>query len=281
MNSIDKNKKWSSFIIINIALIISAICYNVLLLPMNIVSGGTGGVATILKTALNIDPSVSLLVLAIACLIICYIFLGKETTLASTYISIIYPLYVKMTGFMVDLFIIRKADIFVIAIFAGIISGIASGLIYKQGYNSGGFSIISQILFEKFKIPVAKTTLVMNTTIVLVASLYFGIVKAMYAIIYLYISSYVIDKVILGVSKNKAFFIVTTEADKISSYIIDVLNHGTTEFGVKGGILEKKKDVVLVVIPTKDYYKVKEGVRMIDSKAFFVATDSYEVKGAD
>ena len=281
MNSIDKSKKWSSFIIINIALIISAICYNVLLLPMDIVSGGTGGVATILKAVLNIDPSVSLLVLAIACLIICYIFLGKETTLASTYISIIYPLYVKMTGFMVDLFIIKKADIFVIAIFAGIISGIASGLIYKQGYNSGGFSIISQILFEKLKIPVAKTNLVMNTTIVLVASLYFGIVKAMYAIIYLYISSYVIDKVILGVSKNKAFFIVTTEADKISSYIIDVLNHGTTEFGVKGGILEKKKDVVLVVIPTKDYYKVKEGVRMIDSKAFFVATDSYEVKGAD
>ena len=281
MNSIDKSKKWSSFIIINIALIVSAICYNVLLLPMNIVSGGTGGVATILKAVLNIDPSVSLLVLAIACLIICYIFLGKETTLASTYISIIYPLYVKMTGFMVDLFIIKKADIFVIAIFAGIISGIASGLIYKQGYNSGGFSIISQILFEKLKIPVAKTNLVMNTTIVLVASLYFGIVKARYAIISLYISSYVIDKVILGVSKNKAFFIVTTEADKISSYIIDVLNHGTTEFGVKGGILEKKKDVVLVVIPTKDYYKVKEGVRMIDSKAFFVATDSYEVKGAD
>lgn len=281
MNSIDSNNRMSSFIIINIALLVSSICYNVLLLPMDIVSGGTGGVATILKTALNISPSLSLLILAIACLIICYIFLGKETTLASTYISIIYPVYVKMTEFMVDLFIIKKADIFVIAIFAGIISGIASGLIYKQGYNSGGFSIISQILFEKFKIPVAKTTLVMNTTIVLVASLYFGIVKAMYAIIYLYISSYVIDKVILGVSKNKAFFIVTTEADKISSYIIDVLNHGTTEFGVKGGILEKKKDVVLVVIPTKDYYKVKEGVRMIDSKAFFVATDSYEVKGAD
>ncbi|MBR6948680.1 MAG: YitT family protein [Bacilli bacterium] len=281
MNSIDSNNRMSSFIIINIALLVSSICYNVLLLPMDIVSGGTGGVATILKTALNIFPSLSLLILAIACLIICYIFLGKEKTLASTYISIIYPVYVKMTEFMVDLFIIKKADIFVIAIFAGIISGIASGLIYKQGYNSGGFSIISQILFEKFKIPVAKTTLVMNTTIVLVASLYFGIVKAMYAIIYLYISSYVIDKVILGVSKNKAFFIVTTEADKISSYIIDVLNHGTTEFGVKGGILEKKKDVVLVVIPTKDYYKVKEGVRMIDSKAFFVATDSYEVKGAD
>ena len=45
MNSIDKNKKWSSFIIINIALIISAICYNVLLLPMDIVSGGTGSSA--------------------------------------------------------------------------------------------------------------------------------------------------------------------------------------------------------------------------------------------
>ena len=89
MNSIDSNNRMSSFIIINIALLVSSICYNVLLLPMDIVSGGTGGVATILKTALNISPSLSLLILAIACLIICYIFLGKETTLASTYISII------------------------------------------------------------------------------------------------------------------------------------------------------------------------------------------------
>ena len=281
MNSIDNNNKLSSFIIINISLLVSAVCYNVLLLPLNIVSGGTGGVATILNTALNIDPSLSLLVLAIVCLIICYIFLGKETALASTYISIIYPVYVKMTEFMTDLFIIKKADIFVIAIFAGLISGITGGLIYKQGYNSGGFSIISQILFEKFRISVAKTTLVMNTIIVIVASLYFGIVKAMYAIIYFYICSYVIDKVILGVSKNKAFFIVTTEADKISSYIIEILNHGTTEFGVKGGIIDKKRDVVLVVIPTKDYYRVKEGVKLIDPKAFFVATDSYEVKGAE
>ena len=281
MNSIDSTNRWGSFFIINFALLISAACYNVLLLPLDIVSGGTGGVATILNTAMNIDPSLSLLVLAIACLVICRIFLGREKTIASTYISIIYPVYVKLTEFMTDWFSIKKADIFVIAIFAGIICGIASGLVYKQGYNSGGFSIISQILFEKFKISVAKTTLVMNTMIVVVASLYFGIVKAMYAVIFLYISSYVIDKVILGVSKNKAFFIVTTEADKISSYIIETLNHGTTEFGVKGGILEKKKDVVLAVIPTKDYYKVKEGVRMIDSNAFFVATDSYEVKGAD
>ena len=59
------------------------------------------------------------------------------------------------------------------------------------------------------------------------------------------------------------------------------LGHGITCFGVKGGFVAKRKDALLTVIPTRDYYRVTEGIKMIDPKAFFVATDSYEVKGAD
>ena len=88
------------------------------------------------------------------------------------------------------------------------------------------------------------------------------------------------DKVLLGISKNKAFYIVTTKPEEISEFIINNLGHDTTNFDVKGGFLEKKKNVILTVIPTRDYYKVKEAISMIDETAFFVATDSYEVKGA-
>ena len=36
----------------------------------------------------------------------------------------------------------------------------------------------------------------------------------------------------------------------------------------------------VIVEPTNEYYKVTEGIKMIDDKAFFVVTDSYEVVGA-
>ncbi len=170
---------------------------------------------------------------------------------------------------------------FILVIFAGFINGITAGIIYKIGYNSGGFSAISQILYKKFNIPVAKSSFVISVIIVCFAAYYFGMTKAMYAIIFLYVTNIIMDKVILGISKNKAFYIVTTEPEKISDYIINVLGHDTTNFEVKGGFLDKKKSVLLAVIPTNDYYKVKEGIHFIDNKAFFVATDSYEVKGAN
>ena len=35
----------------------------------------------------------------------------------------------------------------------------------------------------------------------------------------------------------------------------------------------------MTVLPTKDYYKLKEGIKIIDEKAFYIITDSYEVVG--
>ena len=115
---------------------------------------------------------------------------------------------------------------------------------------------------------------------ILTSSFFFGTTNAMYAIILLYINNIVLDKVLLGISKNKAFYIITSEEAEIKNYIIKHLNHSVTIFDVKGGFLEKKRKVLLVVIPSKEYYKLTEGIKLLDKEAFFVVTDAYEVSGA-
>ena len=269
------------FFVISFALALSAACYNIFLLQCNIVSGGTGGVATILKKTIGWDQSLTLLIQSFFFLIVSYFFLGKEKTLASLYASLLYPVFVKITDPFTHLVEFHSNDLFVIVIFAGIINGIANGIIYKTENNSGGFCVLNQILYEKFHLSIAKTSLLINMIIVLIGGYFFGATTAMYALIYLYIDNLVLDKVLLGVSNNKAFYIITTEEKKITNYIMNTLGHGVTCFGVKGGFLEKRKDALLTVIPTRDYYRLTEGIKMIDPKAFFVATDSYEVKGAD
>ena len=87
------------------------------------------------------------------------------------------------------------------------------------------------------------------------------------------------DKVLLGISNNKAFYIITSEEEQIKKYIIEHLHHNVTTFDVKGGFLEKKRKVLLSIIPSREYYRVTEGIKNIDNKAFFVVTDSYEVIG--
>lgn len=268
------------FLLLLVALLLGALLYNIILLPLNLVTGGVAGLATITHYIYGINPAIIVFTISFATLILSFMYLGVEKTAASVAACIIYPLLIELTSFARHLIIIDNNDLLVVVLFAGIISGIANGLMYKSGYNNGGYATIVQILFQKLKWSRAKTSLVLNATTVLVGAHFFGLTKALYAIIFLYINSLVMDRVLLGISKNKAFYIITEKEQEVKEYIIDNLNHTVTSFDVKGGFLESKKRVILTIIPTREYYKVTEGIKLIDKDAFFVVTDSYQVKGA-
>ena len=263
-----------------ISLVLSAIVYNVFLLPQSLVTGGTGGIATITHYLYGIDPSLMIFSITAACAILGLMYLGKERTLGSLAVSFSYPVIVKLTAFLSNSISIETSDMLIVVVFAGVLSGIANGLMYRTGYSNGGLPIISQILFETKKIAISKSSLVMNIIIVGVGAYFFGTTNALYAIIFLYINNLVLDKVLLGISNNKAFYIITDEEDEVKEYIINHLGHTVTIFDVKGGFLNSKRRVILTVIPSREYYKVTEGIKEIDKNAFFVVTDAYQVEGA-
>ena len=262
------------------SLLLNAILYNLLLLPLSLVTGGTNGVATITHYLYHIDPAIMIFLLSMACCIISFMYLGKERTIGTLVACVIYSLLVKVTSDIGTIIDIDTSDVLLVVLFAGVLSGIANGLMYKSGYSNGGFPIISQVLYEKFKISIAKSSLIINITIVIVGALFFGTTNALYAIILLYINGIVLDKVLLGISNNKAFYIITSKEKEIKEYIIESLKHTVTTFEVKGGFLESKRKVILTVIPSREYYRVTEGIKAIDKEAFFVVTDSYQVEGA-
>lgn len=277
--TIHKKKIIKRLTMLIVSLFLSAIIYNLFLLPINLVTGGAGGIATITNYIYGIDPAFMIFIISLACGILSVFYLGIEPTVATIIATIIYPVFVKITAPISEIIFINYNDMFVIAIYAGALCGLANGLMYKSGYSSGGLPVISQILKKYYNIPIAKTSAFMNTVIVIIGATFFGWTKAMYALILIYINSLVINKILLGISNNKAFYIITDEKDKIRDYIIRTLGHSVTIFDVKGGFLLNKNNVVLTVIPTHEYYKVTEGIKMIDEKAFFVVTDAYEVVG--
>lgn len=276
---INKKKATVRFIILFISLLLSAIVYNLLLLPLNLVTGGVQGVAVITRALYGINPAIMIFLLSAACIIISFLYLGKEKTMAAIAVSIIFPLLIQLTSPIGQLFP-KDVDTLLLVIFAGVLGGVSSGLIYKSGYNNGGFSIIAQIMFEHKKISIAKTNLIINGLIVILGAFFFGSNNALYAIIYLYITSIVTDKVLLGISNNKAFYIMTDKEEQVNDYILRVLGHSVTIFDVKGAFLEQKRRVLLTVIPSREYYRFTEGIKEIDPDVFFVVTDSYQVKGA-
>lgn len=280
LDVIRKKKQLYRIILMGASLFLSAILYNVFLLPLSLVTGGTQGVATITHYLYDINPATMLFLLSIACAILSLMFLGVKRTVGTLVASIVYPLLVQLTSPLNGLIDAENIDMLLMVLFAGVISGVANGLMYKTGYSNGGFPVISQILFEEKQVPISKSSLAINVSIVLVGAYFFGITNALYAIIFLYINGIVLDKVLLGISNNKAFYIITSKDDEIKEYIIKTLKHNVTTFEVKGGFLDKNRKVMLTVIPSREYYRVTEGIKEIDKDAFFVVTDSYTVEGA-
>ena len=138
-----------------------------------------------------------------------------------------------------------------------------------------------KIMSKYFKITMGTSMLMVDGLIVLSGAFIFGWTKFMYAIVVLYIVSIMADRVLIGVSNAKAFYIITENPSKVAEYVINELNHSVTEIKAKGLYTESKTTVLFTVIPTKEYYKFKEGIKEIDKNAFITVIDAYEVLGGE
>lgn len=281
LDKIKYQKLLQRYAMLTVSLLISAVVYNVFIRPANIVTGGTNGIAVITENLFGINPSLMIFLLCAFLLIFSFIFLGTEETIAALYITIVYPVLVELTSVLINYVNIEKSALLATIIFGGIIGGIANGIVYKTGFNTGGIGIISKILYKYKKIAITTCSFIINIIIVCCGGLVFGFNMILYAAVYLFISNLVSERILLGVSRNKVFYIISKEYKKIGSFIIDELNHDITTFTTKGKFLEKRQKVIMVVVPTKEYFLVKESVKEIDNNAFIIVTDGYETKGAD
>lgn len=272
-------KTITKYILLIITLLISAIIFNVLLLPLEIVAGGTNGLSIITKHLFNIDPSLFMIIIyGILCLL-SLIFLGKKETSFAIVSMIVYPLFVKLTADLNIYLNINYEDPLMLCLFYGIIGGICTGLVFKLGFNQGGISIISQILNKYYHLSISKTQFILNFIIVIIGGYIFGVINVMYAIIILYVNSLIIDKVLLGISRNKVLYLVTAKKEAIKDYIMNDLKLGLTILDKEGNDKEDFKDAMMVVTSTSDYFKVTEGIKLIDPEIFFVVIDAYQVDG--
>ena len=258
---------------------ILAINYNLFLLPNNLVIGGTSGLSIIFKNVIN--PTVFINVATILLLLIGYVFLGKDYTKKTIIGSLLFLLFVTATGPMCNNLMekIKIEEFIVTVILVGILYGVSNGLIFKTGYTTGGTDVIVQLLTKYFKIPEGKSTTYTNATIILLGGISFGITKVIYAFFVLYISSYLIDKIIIGISDSKVFYVYTTEGSKIKDIILETFKTGYTILPTLGGYSHEKGELIMCVVNSRNYYQFKELILQIDSNAFIMINDCYDVSG--
>lgn len=272
----DKMERYCLFIL---GVYIYALAFNLFLAPYDIVSGGATGLSLIIKDLFGINSSIFVFVFSLITLVIGGFILGWDMAFKTLIGIILLPLFMSATEIFNSIVDLSGANILLLMIYGGVLTGFANGLILKTGFSVGGFQTIYQVLYKLFNIGISKSNMVINFFVILMGSYVFGIPNAFYAIVTLYVSSLITDKVLLGISDSKAFYIVTDKEGEVSTFIMEKLDHAVTLIDVKGGVSSDKKKMVLTVIPTREYFLVKEVVSKLDKNAFFLITDAYEVQG--
>ena len=273
-----KVKRYMQFVF---GCLLVALAFNLFFSPNDIVAGGVSGLSIILNYYFGIEPSIIILISNALLLLLSYFVLGKEVTKANLLGSILFPIFVNLTQHISTYISFQQSEMLLIAVFGGLLQGLGAGLIFKAGFSTGGTDILNMIVSKKFKMSMGNSMLCTDGLIVLAGFFVFGFNKLMYALIVLYIISVFTDRVILGISDSKAFYIITKDEKIVKDFVLNKMHHGVTVFEAYGGYESEKQNVLMCVIPTKDYYLLKEGIHRIDKQAFFVVTDAYQVFGGE
>ena len=171
-------------------------------------------------------------------------------------------------------------DYFLNTVVAGVIYGVAIGLIFKSGATSGGSDIISMIIHKYTKISLGTLVLIVDSCITLTTLIAFKQIRLpIYSIILIAIESKVIDLIVDGIKSYKTAFIVTDKVEEVREFIINDMKRGGTIFAGTGMYQGAERKMIYVTLDRSDLVKLKSNLRFLDPQAFVNVIESSEIMG--
>lgn len=312
MTNIDKKSKFKTEVIAYLLLIGGSALFAVgdvmFVNPYLMAPGGTYGISNVLNTLWPWKISLYAICMDVPLLIIGTWILGPKfgfKTILSTALIFLFTFILESTwGYRPVIFdysigiqdaemtsSVRFAigdnmyqffvpDYFLNTVVAGLIYGVAIGMIFRSGATSGGSDIISMILHKYTKISLGTLVMIVDGIITLSTLIAFGDIRLpIYSIIIIYIEGKVIDLVVDGMKSYKTMFIVTDEMEAVREYILNDLKRGGTCLTGTGLYQGNERKMIYVTLDRADMVKLKSNLHHIDPKAFVNIMDSSEILG--
>ncbi len=258
--------------------VIMAFTYNTLIIPNGLLSGGVSGIALIGAYLLHIPLYIGILVLNIPIFLlglkeldwkfILYSLLGTAAMVVA--LPLTKP-YIPVPNL--------DHDLFLAAVFSGVIGGIGEGIILKAGASTGGTDITSIIARKKWNISVGAFSFYCNLAIILVSLFFFDPRIALYTVVSMWVNGKATDLVIDGLNNNKSVTIISEESAAIAGRIMNEVSRGVTFLEGQGAYSGDPKKVITCVVNHYEIPKVREIVMDVDPRAFMFVTETVEVVG--
>lgn len=275
-------KNCKDYLLIIIGTGIMAISINSIFDPLEMVTGGFSGIAIIVKylTAGLIPGGIPLwltnLMLNLPLFFIAIKIKGfgfLKRTLVGT-ISFSIWLYI------LPVFTLISNDLFLAALYGGVIQGVGIGLAFMGKGTTGGSDMVASLLQMRFRhYSVSQILQFVDGFIVLLGAFVFGFAQVLYAVVAIYVISKVSDSMIAGLNFCKAAFIITDQHEVVSKALMTRLNRGVTSISIRGMYSQGQKNMLFCVVSKKQIVSLKEVVDRLDPAAFVIVTDAREVLG--
>lgn len=255
--------------------LIGGAAYPLFMTPNNIAPGGLTGVAIIFNYLFHLPVGITSLALNVPLFLIGYRQMGGVFAFRSLIATVLFSVFIDILPLPVI-----TTDPLLGTLYGGVMLGIGLGLILRGGATTGGTDMVARMVHRRFQfITVGAFLFALDFVVVMTAGFVIGTSEALYALINIFVSSRVIDAVMIGFTGNKACFIISEAWEKIGSRIMTEMERGITQLTARGGYTGRERPVVLCVVSRQEVQQIKAIVREEDESAFMFISEAHEALG--
>jgi uncharacterized membrane-anchored protein YitT (DUF2179 family) len=255
-----------------------ALSVKLFLLPAELMSCGTTGIALIVNHLTDLPITVFIFCFNVVMLALGWWVLGRQFAMTTVFSSLFYPLALEILDRTLGDIVITE-HIWLNVLFAGIGLGISLGLVIRGGASTGGMDIPPLILERLFRIPVSISLAAFDLCIILAQAFYHEPEDLLLGILLIIVISISLNKAtVLGSTKTEVR-IVSEKSDEIRAAILTDVDRGVTLLHGKGGYLQQETDVIMSIISDHELPKIERLARSIDPACFMIVTQVKEVWG--
>ncbi len=275
LNKLLTNEKVTAWTQIVLGCMIGGAAYPLFLTPCNIAPGGLTGVGMILNYLFGLPIGTTSLLLNIPLFIIGFRTIGQLFVIRSLVATVLFSVAIDVLNLPA-----LTSDPMLGAIFGGALLGVGLGLILRGGATTGGTDMMAKMVHQKLTfISTGMVLMLIDCIVVIFAAVYIGTTEALFAMVCIVVDGKIIDMVMLGLSKNKACFVMSDQWESISQHILNDMDRGATQLSARGAYSGKERPVLLCVLPPQEVARFKEIVRKEDEHAFMFITEAHEALG--
>ena len=277
-----KKPVWLDYLMIIVGTGLMSLAINSVFDAAGMVTGGFSGIAIIIKawTKNLIEGGIPLWVTNCVLNLPLFVIAWKVRGFSFIKRAILGEISLSVWLAIQPVWNLAGNDLLLSALYGGVIQGVGIGLVFLGGGTTGGTDMMAAIIQKFLKhYSIAQIMQVIDAMVVLVGMYVFGVHKALYAIIAVYLVTKVSDGLIEGLKFSKAAYIITGKPKEISDMIINDLDRGVTGINARGMYSGQDKLMLFCVVNKKEIIMLKEMVDKIDPDAFVIVTDAREVHG--